>query len=127
MMSSRPTRNDSLDWEKNDEGEVQISVVRQDTWKVRLLSKLFYIPKKRKITLDEVGTEVWQMCNGRNTVGDMIEQLSETYQLNRKEAEVSLLQYLKTLGEKRFIGFVLEGEKGPPDPGGASGKKWIKK
>ena len=127
MMSSRPTRNDSLDWETNDEGEVQISVVRQDTWKVRLLSKLFYIPKKRKITLDEVGTEVWQMCNGRNTVGDMIEQLSKTYQLNRKEAEVSLLQYLKTLGEKRFIGFVLEGEKSPPDPGGASGKKWIKK
>ena len=127
MMSSRPTRNDSLDWETTDEGEVQISVVRQDTWKVRLLSKLFYIPKKRKITLDEVGTEVWQMCNGRNTVGDMIGQLSETYQLNRKEAEVSLLQYLKTLGEKRFIGFVLEGEKSPPDPGGASGKKWIKK
>ncbi len=127
MLASRPMRNESLDWESNDECEIEIHIERQETWKVRLLSKLFYIPKKRKITLDEVGSEVWQLCNGRNCVGDMIESLSEKYQLNRKEAEVSLLQYLKTLGEKRFIGFALEGEKAPPDPGGASGKKWIKK
>ena len=66
------------------------------------------------------------MCNGRNSVGQMIDLLSEKYQLNRKEAEVSLLQYLKTLGQKRFVGFVLEGEERPPDRGAASGKKWVK-
>jgi hypothetical protein len=127
MLASRPTRNDSLRWEQNDAGEVQVFIERQETWKVRLLSKAFYIPRERKITLDEVGTEVWQMCNGRNSVGQMIELLSDKYQLNRKEAEVSLLQYLKTLGQKRFVGFVLEGEERPPDRGVASGKKWGKK
>ena len=127
MLASRPTRNDSLRWEQNDAGEVQVFIERQETWKVRLLSKAFYIPRERKITLDEVGTEVWQMCNGRNSVGQMIELLSDKYQLNRKEAEVSLLQYLKTLGQKRFVGFVLEGEERPPDRGVASGKKWVTK
>ena len=127
MLASRPTRNDSLRWEQNDAGEVQVFIERQETWKVRLLSKAFYIPRERKITLDEVGTEVWQMCNGRNSVGQMIELLSDKYQLNRKEAEVSLLQYLKTLGQKRFVGFVLEGEERPPARGVASGKKWGKK
>ena len=127
MLASRPTRNDSLRWEQNDAGEVQVFIERQETWKVRLLSKAFYIPRERKITLDEVGTEVWQMCNGRNSVGQMIELLSDKYQLNRKEAEVSLLQYLKTLGQKRFVGFVLEGEERPPARGVASGKKWVKK
>ena len=127
MLASRPTRNDSLRWEQNDAGEVQVFIERQETWKVRLLSKAFYIPRERKITLDEVGTEVWQMCNGHNSVGQMIELLSDKYQLNRKEAEVSLLQYLKTLGQKRFVGFVLEGEERPPDRGVASGKKWGKK
>ena len=126
MLASRPTRNDSLRWEQSDEGEVRVVVERQETWKVKLLSKVFYIPKERKITLDEVGTEVWQMCNGRNSVGQMIDLLSEKYQLNRKEAEVSLLQYLKTLGQKRFVGFVLEGEERPPDRGAASGTKWVK-
>jgi hypothetical protein len=125
MLNSRPTRNESLTWEKTAAGEVQITIKRQDTWKVRLLAKVFYIPKERKITLDAVGTEVWQLCTGRATVAQIIEALAEKYQLNRKEAEVSLLSYLKTLGQKRFVGFVLEsaapaGRK----KGSASGKKW---
>ena len=125
MLSSRPARNEALEWEKTEDGEVQVSVTRQETWRVRLLSKVFYIPKKRKITLDEVGSEVWQMCNGRTTVAQMIEELSGKYQLNRKEAEVSLLAYLKTLAQKRFVGFLIDGEK-KTDRGNASGKKWVK-
>ena len=76
MLTSRPTRNDSLKWEETEEGEIQIKIKRDDSWRIRFLSKLFYIPKNRKITLDEVGSEVWQLCNGRNSVGDMIEKLS---------------------------------------------------
>ncbi len=129
MLSSRPARNDLLTWEKNDSGEARITVTRQDNWRVRLLSKVFYVPKERTITLDEVGSMVWQMCNGRTTVSQMIEGLSKEYKLDRKEAEVSLLSYLKTLGQKRFIGFVLEGEtsqqgQSKGGKGSASGKKW---
>lgn len=125
MLNSRPARNEELTWERNDSGEVQITVKRQENWKVRLISKIFYIPKNRKITLDEVGTEVWQLCDGRNTVARMIEELSDKYQLNRKEAEVSLLAYLKTMAQKRFIGFVIDAEKAAQNRGGGSGKKWV--
>jgi hypothetical protein len=124
MLNSRPARNEALTWEENDTGEVVIEVERQDNLRVRLLSKIFYIPKQRKITLDEVGAEVWQMCNGRTSVAQMIERLGKKYQLNRKEAEVSLLSYLKTLGQKRFVGFLVDGEGSRPDRGAASGKKW---
>jgi len=132
MLNSLPARNDLLEWEKTDKGEAQITVMRIDSWKVRLLSKLFYVPRKRTITLDDVGTEIWQMCNGRTSVGQMIEQLRKKYKLDRKEAEVSLLQYLKTLGQKRFVGFVLEAnsedgrKKKNTNGGDASGKKWEK-
>ena len=128
MLSSRPARNELISWAKNDNGEAQITVSRQDTWRVRLLSKVFYIPKERTITLDEVGTEVWQMCNGRTTVAQMIESLGKKYTLDRKEAEISLLSYLKTLGQKRFVGFLIENQTPPsraaPGGGDASGKKW---
>ena len=128
MLNSRPARNELLSWEQTETGEVQITIQRQDTWKVRLLSKIFYIPKERKITLDALGTEVWQLCTGRATVAQIIEALADKYQLNRKEAEVSLLSYLKTLGQKRFIGLVLEDEhQGGRKRGPASGKKWGKK
>ena len=132
MLSSRPARNELLSWAKSERGEAQITVTRQETWKVRLLSKVFYVPKERKITLDEVGTEVWQMCDGRTTVAQMIESLGKTYTLDRKEAEVSLLSYLKTLGQKRFVGFLVDGESQPEKQRGSgqgsnadpSGKKW---
>ncbi len=130
-MESRPARNELLAWEDTEEGEVRITVTRQETWKTRLLSKVFYIPEKRTITLDEVGAQVWQMCDGRTSVAQMIEGLRDHYKLDRKEAEVSLLSYLKTLGQKRFVGFLVEGAgRTPPAEGGgrrgkdASGKKW---
>ena len=131
MLNSRPARNDLLKWDKTESGEVRITVTRIDSWKVRLLSKLFYVPRKRTITLDEVGTDIWQMCNGRTSVAQMIEELRVKYKLDRKEAEVSLLQYLKTLGQKRFVGFVLEGvessERKPKySRASPSGKKWEK-
>ena len=103
MLNSRPARNEALAWDENDDGEVVIKVERQESLRVRLLSKVFYIPQERKITLDEVGTEVWQMCNGKTSVAQMIERLGKKYQLNRKEAEVSLLSYLKTLGQNCWI------------------------
>ena len=125
MLGSRPTRNDLITWEKNDNGEARITVERQDSWKIRMLSKVFYIPRQRTITLDEVGSVVWQMCNGRTTVAQMIEDLRKKYKLDRKEAEVSLLAYLKTLGQKRFIGFVLESEdRERSGKGSSSGKRW---
>lgn len=124
MMNSRPARNELLAWEKTETGEAQITVTRQETWKTRLLSKVFYIPEQRTITLDEVGTEVWQMCDGHTSVADMIEQLRGRYKLDRKEAEVSLLSYLKTLGQKRFVGFLVDGEKPNSSGKDASGKRW---
>jgi hypothetical protein len=126
MMDSRPARNDTLEWEKTQTGEAQIKVTRQVTWKTRLLSKVFYIPETRTITLDEVGTEVWQMCDGHTSVAAMIEKLRLQYKLDRKEAEVSLLSYLKTLGQKRFVGFLIDGEKSENSGRGGSGKKWQK-
>ena len=124
MLNSRPARNEAVGWDKVESGEVQIKIVRQDTWKIRMMAKVFYIPKERKITLDEVGSEVWLMCNGKTSVEQMIESLSTKYQLNRKEAEVSLLSYLKTLGQKRFVGFMLETQKASQGNSNASGKKW---
>ncbi len=127
MMNSRPARNELLHWEKTETGEAQIKVTRQETWKTRLLSKIFYIPATRTITLDEVGTEVWQMCDGHTSVASMIERLRQRYKLDRKEAEVSLLSYLKTLGQKSFVGFLIDGQKAGKPGGGArksSGKKW---
>lgn len=107
MFKSKPVRNDQLDWEKTDEEEVSITLTRGDSWKARVLSKIFWIPKNRTLVLDQIGAQVWEMCDGRTNVEAMIKRLSKTHQLNLKEAEISLLAYLKKLGQKRLVGFVV--------------------
>ena len=127
MFESKPTRNDLLEWEKTDDDEVTITMTRGDNWKVRVLSKVFWIPKQKTLVLDQIGTQVWEMCDGRTTVEAMIRRLSESHKLNEKEAEISLLAYLKKLAQKRLVGFLVDKEdlarrkKPRRDP---SGKAW---
>ena len=127
MFGSKPTRNDLLEWEKTEDGEASITMKRGDNWKVRILSKIFWIPKQRTLILDQIGTQVWEMCDGRTTVEAMIQRLSRNHKINEKEAEISLLAYLKKLAQKRLVGFIVEKgdlprkKKRRRDP---SGKAW---
>lgn len=126
MFKSKPVRNDRLEWEKNQDEEIVVTLKRDDSWKVRILSKLFWIPDQKTLMLDQLGTQVWEMCDGRTTVEAMIRNLSETHKLNLKEAEISLLAYLKKLGQKGLVGFVVAKQDLPGNKrkGGASGKAW---
>ena len=107
MLGSKPVRNELVEWERDENGEVVIRLTRVDNWKVKVLAKLFYIPKQRKIGLDTVGSQVWEMCDGKHSVDGMIQILAKEYKLNRKEAEVALMAYLKKLGQKRLVGFAV--------------------
>jgi len=126
MLKSKPARNDALTWEKNENEEVTITVERRDDWKAKVLSKIFWIPKSRSLMLDQIGAQVWDMCDGKTSVDAMIRKLSTEHKLNLKEAEVSLLTYLKSLGKKNLIGFFVEKEDLPKrrSKKNASGKAW---
>lgn len=127
MFNSKPVRNDRLEWEKNETGEVVVTLKRDTSWKVRALSKLFWIPDKKTMVLDQIGTQVWEMCDGRTTVEAMIRRLSQSHKLNLKEAEISLVAYLKKLGEKGLLGFVVAKQDLPKSKRrskSSSGKAW---
>jgi len=126
MFKSKPVRNDQLTWEENESGEIVVTLERGDSWKVRVLSKLFWIPDQKTLVLDEIGSQVWSMCDGRTNVESMIRKLSDTHKLNVKEAEISLLAYLKKLGQKGLVGFVVAKTDlpGKKKRGKASGKAW---
>ena len=126
MFKSKPVRNNQVEWEKNDDGEIHVTLTRGDSWKVRTLSKIFWIPKTKTMVLDEIGAQVWDMCDGRTTVESIIKRLSKTHQLNVKEAEISLLAYLKKLGQKGLLGFAVAKQDLPGSKRRrrASGKAW---
>ncbi len=70
----------------------------------RLFSKS---PKKtfrRKIQLDGLGLDVWELIDGVKDVKTIINKFSVRHHLNQKESEISVAQFLRSLGEKGLIG-----------------------
>jgi hypothetical protein len=111
-----------LKWEQLDSGEVQVVLPRRRDAMGKLLSSVFYVPASKPVNLDVVGARVWQLCDGEHTVNDIAEALMEEHNLHRREAEVSLTEFLKMLGKRNMVAFVVpteyleEAEKPEPAP-----------
>jgi len=83
-------------------------VERRGEWWARVLSMVFPIPRERIVELDGVGGEVWKLCDGEKTLREMTRALQERHKLTRAEAEWSLRTYLRDLGKRGLVGFVVE-------------------
>ncbi len=105
--SAFPLRNARLSFERLDSGELAITIPRREEGWAKLLSLVFVVPKQRQVVLDQVGADIWDLCDGQHTVRDLVAHIASKYKLNRKEAEVSLTTYLKNLGKRGLVGFAV--------------------
>ena len=58
----------------------------------------------KKLQLDELGTSVWKLMDGKRSVRQLVEMFGETHQLEPREAEVSVTQFIRELGRRGLIG-----------------------
>jgi hypothetical protein len=111
-LASVPLRSTSVREEETDEGYARLVAPRRDSWWVRAMAKIFYVPDARRVTLDEIGTFVWRQCDGKHNMRDIIQALCKRYKLHRKEAEVSVVAYLRQLMKRGLLGIaVVDDEK----------------
>jgi len=122
FLRLKPVRNPMVKWEKNEKGEIKIIIPLKKIKEIRekaetdkrrkrkkpdLFSKLFPEPKEKQIQLDEIGSVVWELCDGNRTVKDIIDYLYEKYKLLPRESEISLNTYLNSLVKRGLMGFIL--------------------
>jgi len=95
--------------EREDGGINLVVKLRQTKWS----GWFFRMPEgaKKTFELDEMGRLVWDNCNGKTSVQQIIRRLSRQYNLNLREAQVSTIQFLNMLTRKGLIGMTL---KEPP-------------
>jgi hypothetical protein len=113
VMAARPVRNPVVNWERYlpphaEEDSTPPEVVllkvprRADRWG-NLVARFFKLPAHRKIELDEMGSDVWEMCDGAATVEALTKAVCAKYHLNRRQGEASVTAYLRMLAERRLI------------------------
>ncbi len=107
LLKSKPIRNPEIEWHKYPSGEVAIITKVEPKGFKKVIARMYGVEPKKKILLDAVGSFVWDLCDGKHTVEDIIRKLMEKYKLHRREAETSLLIYLRMLSERSLIGFIL--------------------
>ncbi|CCH49803.1 PqqD family protein [Pseudodesulfovibrio piezophilus] len=63
-------------------------------------------PMTKRLELDEMGAFVWQQIDGRRSVRQIASAFVEQYQVQVREAELSVTAFIKTIGQRGIIGLV---------------------
>jgi hypothetical protein len=59
--------------------------------------------RMKKLQLDELGSSVWNLMDGNRSVRQLVKMFAETHQLETREAEVSVTQFIRELGRRGLI------------------------
>lgn len=118
-MNAVPTRNPEISVERDEGGVVTLAIpLRQGNWG-KMLNRLLKKPIEahRHVILDEIGSYVWNRCDGQRTVRQVVNGVVERFKLNWREGERATLSFLQQLGKRRYMVFVIYPEKSS-NPGG---------
>lgn len=113
-----PMRHPLVKWERNDADEVVLQIPLRDDRTARAVKRIIKavrmakeLPETRQVGLDEVGSFVWELCDGIRDINAIVSCLSKEYKLTRREAEASVTMFLQTLAKKNLIGLKSAGGK----------------
>lgn len=124
-LKACPVRHPQVRFERNEEGEVTLYLPRRRDRVGRALMWIFRATPEKEIVLDEVGSDVWELCDGVNSVDAIVGAVSRKYKITRRECETSIGAYLKTLGERNLVGLRVAADRsdGCADKQSADGRR----
>jgi hypothetical protein len=100
-MKARPAKAPVVRRKDLQGGRVEVTVrLRRPTW-LRMLGSSDEFD--RTYGLDELGLEVYDTCDGRTTVQQMVQRFASAHRVSVPEAELSVTTFLKTLLVKGLV------------------------
>ena len=111
LLASVPVRNEAVKVEHKTQTELLLTVPLRRRWYMKPpVSWLVPTRPMRKIALDGLGAEFWQLCDSRRTMEQIIDMFAQRHDLTFHEARLSLSQFARSLAERGLI--VLVGPSG---------------
>lgn len=105
-LACTPIRNPEVEEKKTPDGILLRYPVEIKPWFQSIFKRLSNRDSNiiiRRLELDALGSSVWQMVDGKQTVADITEQFRKTHQLGTREAELAVTGFLKDLGSRSLI------------------------
>ena len=103
-----PVKNNQITEERLESGEILIHYpVTLRPWIAGLVKRFSGSQtelRAKPLQLDQLGTEVWELIDGKRSVRRIIEIFAKAHQLQIREAEVAVSQFIRLLGQRGLIG-----------------------
>lgn len=101
-MTSRPAQLPVVGREDGADGKTRITVrLQAPRWMRWLGGRGREI--ERTFALDRFGLEVYEACDGKTTVREMIRGFGRAHKISQAEAEMSVTTFLRTLMSKGLV------------------------
>lgn len=95
ILEMKPIRKNSIEWNKKEEN-IEI-IIKRDKLIDKVLHWLYKTPRIITIDLDEIGSFVWERCDGSCSIHEILLKLTEKYNENIESGLNRLIQYIKIL------------------------------
>ena len=122
MLAARPVQNVKADvrrpegWDlkgpgrsgdKDEALEIIVSMKRPWYLLIPPLSWIVRVAATRTLRLDRLGARVWDLCDGKRTVEEIVDEFAKLYALSFHEARTSVTMYLKMLVQRGALAIVM--------------------
>ncbi|MGC8631901.1 MAG: PqqD family protein [Thermoprotei archaeon] len=111
LLKSYPVRNPTIKTDTNEKGQVTIIIPLKSA--PRWMRFFISPPEKKTLILDDLGSYVWQRCDGSHTFEDIINEMAQDFKFTKIEASASLLEFMKKLVKRGLIAFATKDQAKP--------------
>ena len=104
-MAGIPVLNEQVSCENDQAGRlvINVKIKRADG----LLGRFQPPVLERKVRLDEIGEFVFKLIDNQRSALEIIELFLAKYRINRREATLSVVEFLKSLVKRRIVSIVI--------------------
>jgi hypothetical protein len=107
LLGAVPCRNQAAETSRQSDGSLVVAVpLQRPRFMVPPLTWVLPYSSRRRVQLDALGTEVFELCDGRRNVEQIIEQFSARHRLTFREAQLSVGEFLKQLTRRGLVAIV---------------------
>ncbi len=103
FMQSRPVRNDKAEWDRTSPDAIKLYLPFRKTSTMSLVGRFIDIPEERSFKFNPMGSMVWELCDGQNSVQEIKDIIVQRTRGNEKDLEKRLLKFLNKLMRSELI------------------------
>ena len=106
LLAAVPHRNAAVQTEPSGAALLVSVPLKRPRWLVPPLSWVIPFRGTRRIELDAAGRAVFELCDGRRTVEEIVESFAKTHTLSFRESQLAVTQFLRELLRRGIIAIV---------------------